>query len=229
MNKAWKKYTLEFLSIFIAVIAAFGLNNWNENRRDRLAEEKILNEIKNGLEKDWEDLTLNMFGHEKGIEACKYWRKVIMDEPFGHDSILFHYANLTRDFISIQNSAGYESLKSKGLEIVEDDSLRVKIISFYEYDFSVLEKLEEDYSEMQFHENYYSAFNEVVAPYFSFDAKGNINEISTPLRLDIREKNKLLTYLWKIQANRDFILRCYTDIEKRINEIATRIEKYKDQ
>lgn len=32
----WKKYGIEFLSIFIAVIAAFALNNWNDNRRDRI-------------------------------------------------------------------------------------------------------------------------------------------------------------------------------------------------
>ena len=42
------KYTFEFLSIFIAVISAFALNNWNDNRRDRLAENKILTEIYNG-------------------------------------------------------------------------------------------------------------------------------------------------------------------------------------
>ncbi len=37
-----KKYTFEFLSIFIAVISAFGLNNWNDHRRDRVAELKIM-------------------------------------------------------------------------------------------------------------------------------------------------------------------------------------------
>ncbi|MFK7748164.1 MAG: hypothetical protein AB8B65_07230 [Kordia sp.] len=36
--KNWKKYTFEFLSIFIAVISAFALNNWNENRNNRNAE-----------------------------------------------------------------------------------------------------------------------------------------------------------------------------------------------
>jgi heme O synthase-like polyprenyltransferase len=47
-----RKYAFEFLSIFIAVIAAFALNNWNDNRKDRIAESKILTEISNGLELD---------------------------------------------------------------------------------------------------------------------------------------------------------------------------------
>ena len=48
----WRKLGIEFLSILIAVTSAFGLNNWNENRRDYLASNKILAEISNGLTKD---------------------------------------------------------------------------------------------------------------------------------------------------------------------------------
>jgi len=33
----WRKLSFDFLSMFIAVIAAFALNNWNENRRDNEA------------------------------------------------------------------------------------------------------------------------------------------------------------------------------------------------
>jgi hypothetical protein len=46
----WKQYGFEFLSIFIAVIAAFALNSWGDERRDRLAEQKILLEIHRGSE-----------------------------------------------------------------------------------------------------------------------------------------------------------------------------------
>lgn len=45
----WTKYGFKFLSIFIAVISAFALNNWNENKRDAHSEHKILIEISNGL------------------------------------------------------------------------------------------------------------------------------------------------------------------------------------
>ena len=55
-NRSWKSYLLEFFSIFIAVISAFALNSWNENRRDYNAETKILSEISNGLQKDIKDI-----------------------------------------------------------------------------------------------------------------------------------------------------------------------------
>ena len=56
----WKKRGGEFLSIFVAVISAFALNNWNDNRRDANSENKILVEISNGLEKDLVDIQLNV-------------------------------------------------------------------------------------------------------------------------------------------------------------------------
>lgn len=117
--KNWKKYTFEFLSIFIAVISAFTLNNWNDNRNNRNAEAKILSEINYGLQKDLKDVRLNKMGHEMGVKAVDYFRNLIAKKSISKDSVMFHYFNLTRDFISIQNNSGYETLKSRGLELVK--------------------------------------------------------------------------------------------------------------
>ncbi len=220
----WTKYGFEFLSIFIAVISAFALNNWNENRRDAHSENKILIEISNGLEKDLSDIKLNKGGHESGIIACKFFREAFAGKTVKVDSLLIHYFNLTRDFVSIQNIAGYETLKSKGLELIKNDSLRLKIISLYEYDYNTLRKLEEEYSEMQFQESYFKEINEVLAPHFKTDENGMIIGIDLPLKLPEIKRNKLLLYLWKIQSNRIFILQFYTEIEKKINNVRENID-----
>ena len=222
-SENWKKYSFEFLSIFIAVVTAFALNNWNENRRDAHTEDKILIEISNGLEKDLEDIKLNMSGHKTGISACNYFRGAFVGNDIETDSLMFHYFNLTRDFVSIQNIAGYETLKSKGLELITNDSLRLEIISLYEYDYNTLRKLEEEYAEMQFQENYFKEINEVVAPYFNIDSNGNITGIDLPLKIQKDKRNELLLYLWKIQSNRIFILHYYSEIEKKINEVREHI------
>ena len=131
----WRKYTFEFLSIFIAVISAFALENWNENRRDSLAESGILSEILNGLQKDLDDVRDNSYGHKQGIRACAFWRQVLSAESVNMDSVSQYFYILTRDFISIQNTSGYETLKSKGLELIKNDTLRTEINSLYEYDY----------------------------------------------------------------------------------------------
>ncbi|WP_417589174.1 hypothetical protein [Owenweeksia hongkongensis] len=221
----WRKNGFEFLSIFIAVISAFALNNWNENRRDAHSENKILTEIYNGLEKDLEDIKLNVGGHKLGIAGCNYFKKVFTGKEVNTDSVMFHYHYLTRDFISIQNVAGYETLKSKGLELVENDSLRLKIIGLYEYDYNILRKLEEEYHEMQFQKNYFKELNNILAPHFNFDSTGAASGIELPLYIDDIQKKKSLLYLWKIQNNRDFILTYYLQIEKSINEVRNQIQK----
>lgn len=219
----WKKHGFEFLSIFIAVISAFALNNWNDNRRDNNSENKILTEIANGFEKDIDDIRLNQLGHKEGISACVYFRALLADKNVNKDSVMIHYFNLTRDFISIQNVAGYETLKSQGLELIKNDSLRLQIISLYEYDYTTLKKLEEEYSELQFQESYFKEINNELAPNFQFNNDGNITGINLPLNISDDKRKIILLYLWKIQTNRVFILNFYTDIESKINKVSRNI------
>jgi len=118
-NRNWKKYAWEFFTIFIAVISAFALNNWNDNRRDANAKEKILIEINNGLAQDLEDIAVNVKGHQDGIRAARFWRAIIRNQPVSQDTVFMKFVELTRDFTSLQNVSAYETLKSKGLEIIE--------------------------------------------------------------------------------------------------------------
>ena len=220
----WRKYSFEFLSIFVAVLSAFALNNWNDSRKEKKAESKILSEISNGLSKDIEDVRLNINGHKGGIAACNYWMKFLQGKEINEDSLEFHYLRITRDFVSIQNISGYETLKSRGLELIKNDSLRFNIISLYAYDYSTLRKLEEEYHEMQFQKNYFEKLNEVIAPQLEFNEAGLITGINQPIELELSEKKEMLSLIWKIRKNRGFILTFYADIEEKIIELKRQIE-----
>lgn len=216
---------MEFFSIFIAVISAFALNNWNDNRKDHQAATKILVEISNGLEKDLEDININIYGHNEGKNAVRFWWKILTNAEVNQDSLQHYYLSLTRDFFSAQNNSGYETLKSRGLELVKNDDLRFDIISLYEYDYESLKTMEENYFEMQFQENYFHDFNRLIAPNFVFEKNGEISKVNTPLNISDADKKILLGYLWKIQVNRNFILRYYGSMEEKIQDIQRRIEK----
>lgn len=219
------KFGFEFLSIFVAVIAAFALNNWNENRKSFLAENKILTEIHHGLNKDLSDIELNILGHKAGIEAAGYFRDLIANKPLSDQDFLRHYFCLTRDFISVQNTSGYETLKSRGLELIQNDALRTKIIAIYEYDYNTLKKLEEDYSELQFNENYFDEINRYFSPNLEFNENNQLTGITTPIKLSENDKKLILSYLWKIEVNRNFILSYNLDVKKKIEELRTEIKK----
>lgn len=222
--KNLRKYAFEFFSIFIAVISAFALSNWNDNRNSRIAESKILSEIDNGLEKDLEDARLNKAGHRMGIRAVEYFRDLIANKPVFKDSLMFHYFNLTRSFVSVQNISGYQTLKSRGLELIVNDSLRTEIISLYEYDYNTLRKLEEEYYELQFHEVYFKGINDIFSQNFQFNEDKLITGVNVPLVFEKGQEKMLLTYLWEIQANRSFVLQYYSEVEVKIENLRSSIK-----
>ncbi|MEM8523468.1 MAG: hypothetical protein AAGG68_02435 [Bacteroidota bacterium] len=220
----WRKYLLEFFSIFIGISVAFALQKWNEDRRDRRAEEKTLLEIKNGLQQDIIDIEGNIKGHLTGLSACNYFRKLIKGRPVAKDSIADQYYFLLRDYISIQNKTGYESLKSKGLELIRNDSLRFSIISVYDIQYEILEKLEEQYNEMQFNRNYYKPINDLLSPHMIFDEKGLLIDIKSP-ELSVPERREFLSYLWRIENNRRYVLKFYNYVQEEVKQLVEEIER----
>lgn len=204
---------------------AISMSNHKEIKRNEFYENKILKEIAHGLNQDLLDMTHNYEGHETGLISCKYWRKVIYQEPFETDSTAYYYQFLMRDFISIKNTAGYEALKSKGLELVKDDSLRTEITILYEQDYNSLVNLEEHYYETQFQENYFMAFNTIVSPYLFFDDSGAITGLEKPLDLSNKDQKELLSYIWKIEKNRRFVMLMYQETINRVNAVLERIDR----
>jgi len=201
----WRKYFFEILSIFLGITLAFGLNKWNQDRRDARSETKILSEMVHGLK--------------------LFFRQLINNETVPKDSLSFEYFMLWRDFISIQNKTGYESLKSKGLELIQNDSLRFDIVELYDFHFEILEKLEEKYSEMQYNKTYFHSMNDMLAEYMVFDEQGELIDIKQPIQLSKKDKNRILSFLKRMKDSRRFRLKYYKIVKDKIEELILKIEE----
>ncbi|MCH2032305.1 MAG: hypothetical protein MK202_02200 [Tenacibaculum sp.] len=200
--KNLKKYTYEFLSVFFAVTFAFLLDRWNQNNNERLTEKTILTEIYNGLERDSIDLHNDEKSIKYNLKAINYFRKIVDNIEVDNDSLATYYFFLTRDFVTVQNTSGYETLKSVGLEIIENDSLRKTIIDLYEVRYKLHKKFTEEYDENKYMRNYFEKINNSISPNFNYDTTGNIVGIKQPLNLNEKEKNLIKSYLWRLQINR---------------------------
>lgn len=220
-----KKYTSEFLLIFISVLLAFAMIEWSNNNNDKLSEEKLLKEIKNGLDKDIVDFNNNVNGNNYSLKSLNYFRRWVNKEEISQDSIGFYYSILYRSYAPIINKSGYESLKSTSLKTISNDSLRNQIINLYEYHYKIIETLEIEADEMQDFKNYYGPTNTILSNYFIFDKKGNIISISKPNNLTTKEKNALLSYFWKVEFNRNFKLLRYKEVIENIKTVDQKIEK----
>lgn len=184
-----------------------------------------MTEIKNGLRLDITDIQDNVFGHERGIEACQYFRDLANGLPVPDSLANGALFALLRDYISIQNQSGYESLKSRGLELISNDSLRLAIIHMYEFEHQALSKLEENYTENQFFENYFHPINEVLGPFMTFDSKGKLSGFNQPVFLSDADRNQLLIYLDKIEFNRRFMLQFYARNREKAEKLIRQIEE----
>ena len=95
----------------------------------------------------------------------------------------------------------------------------------YEGNYNTIRKLEEEYDELQFQENYYKDFNNKLAPYYILDSLGNLKNIRYPVNLSETEKNLLLTDLWKMRGNRNFIIQYYHEVEAKVKSLQEAINK----
>ncbi len=185
----------EIILVVIGILIALNINNWNNNKINSKVENNILKEIENGLNEDLIDLNHNISGHKKGLKSCEYWSKVINNKPVDRNSISYYYWYLTRSFVSIQNTSSYESLKSRGLELITNDSLRLQIISLYEVDYNIIKTSEEKYDELQFQKNYFKDINHLVSPHLVFNQEDDIETIQVQLNLNEDKKKEFLSYL----------------------------------
>ena len=77
---------------------------------------------------------------------------------------------------------------------------------------------------MQFHENYFNEINDHIAPNLQYDTDGQIVNVSLPIELNEKDKKLILSYLWRIDANRNFALPFYNVIVVKIKALKEQIE-----
>lgn len=221
---SWKKYVFETLSIFIAVVSAFSLNNWNQNMRDHTAEREILKEMKNAIENDINTLEHNKARYIFGKKSCAYLRDLIDNKPVNQDSIQDYYNSIFADPIFTANKTGYDGLVTKGLDILKDDLLRKRISYYYNYYFNILGKLESENEQMQAYKNYFFPINNVLVGYMEFDDEGLL-EIKQPINISELDKKKMYSYLWNLESNKEYKITIYTHFIEQIKVVEEHITK----
>ncbi|AXT19164.1 hypothetical protein D7030_13930 [Flavobacteriaceae bacterium AU392] len=128
----------EIVLVVIGILIALQVNNWNESRVQRQKEIVILSELKKELEDDLETEFIPAIDYlkETNQTTLKLWRyyneyhnnnsKIIPK-----DSLRYYLSSTTSKWYFVLNLGAYESLKSSGIDIISNDSLRSKISTMY--------------------------------------------------------------------------------------------------
>ncbi|WP_370476840.1 DUF6090 family protein [Tamlana flava] len=131
------KYSLgEIVLVVIGILIALQINTWNENQKHIKKEHTFLVEVLKSLKRD--------LGRTKFIYNNRALTKrndistIIKDLnqiPLPADSILRNsFEQMTMTLSFIYDKGAYESLKSYGIDLIRDNSLRQNIVRMYEND-----------------------------------------------------------------------------------------------
>lgn len=122
----------EIILVVLGILIALQVNNWNEYKKKREIEATILNEIRNNLRFDLEDFESNISHLRNKTTSSRSLLKAFEDNLDYNDSLGYFFFYLKTYPHFSYKSNGYKLLLSKGLDIIQNDSLRNRITDLYE-------------------------------------------------------------------------------------------------
>ncbi|MCK0180647.1 DUF6090 family protein [Flavobacteriaceae bacterium S0862] len=137
-NKTGKylKYAIgEIVLLIIGILIALQINNWNENRKERQVELKILKEMKLALNNDIRNLKINISSYNNVKRSLEIIIEQLPLEVPTNDSLQYAFRNSLFNNSVAPNIGAYETLKARGLNLISNDTLRMQIIDVYEISY----------------------------------------------------------------------------------------------
>jgi len=131
----------EIVLVVVGIFIALQLNNWNESRKERIIELSILNELLSDANSDLISLNEDVYLNKRAIESNELIQNHLIANKEYHDSLDLHFGNIQYNTQFTVNTGGYENLKSRGFEIISNDSLRKNIIKLQDGWYSYLSRI----------------------------------------------------------------------------------------
>jgi len=140
-NKTGKyfKYAIgEIILVVIGILIALQINNWNEARKDRIYEIKMLSEISSSLKNDVVYFKEMIKTFDDLYDTSDYFMELSKNNKMYHDSLIGKVFDLNNNINYQFNSGPYEALKSSGIDKISNDELRNEITNLFDFELLIL-------------------------------------------------------------------------------------------
>jgi hypothetical protein len=139
----FSKYLLyaigEIILVVIGILIALSINNWNEKKKLKVEEVKFLKNFKQSLISDIEFNDFRFDKYELTKESISFLLNHIEQDLQYQDSLKYHFGRITQTWTPKINTEVFEALKSNDLNLISNDGLRDKLVSYYSWSSNVLD------------------------------------------------------------------------------------------
>jgi hypothetical protein len=218
------KYAIgEIILVVIGILIALQINNWNNSIQQGKLERKYLTELKTNLTFDLKDIQFNIDFNESKLTSNEITLRYLNKEINYADSLQFHFGNLIFTTRTLPNNSTYENLKSRGLEIISNDSLRQQITKLYSYVYhNIIDFEKQDDNSFQ-----YGIFMPEVSKAIEITKvweNGNVID-EQHIFDNIQLKNALVTNIKLRETMLSWYKNLKREVEKTIHQIEQELKK----
>ncbi|MEL6306330.1 MAG: DUF6090 family protein [Bacteroidota bacterium] len=139
-----RKYLLyaigEIILVVIGILIALKINTINQNRERAELQIVLLEQVKFELLEIYEDIWRDTEVLKLGEKAHSRIKQVVYQDESYSEDLCFDFYWLRKDEYVYPTNAAYDRLKEEGLDIVQNDSIRMVLQAIYEGYFPRLSK-----------------------------------------------------------------------------------------
>lgn len=201
-------YIGEIIVIVLGIFIAIQLNNWNDIRKAKQQEKKVIKHLLTDLDKEKFVLKNSINSLNKNEQFLK---KIIYNSNTKNlDSIQIH---MSSSFAHFPLNAVYINLKTSGqLDIISNDKIRHDIVNYYEVYYKVYQAMEDDHKMF---------IKEKVSEYFDNEFPSDTTWLVNPDLVKLKLKDKKFQKLIIDQIASCKMIKDYINISSVDNLIAT--------
>ena len=220
-EKKFGKYLLyavgEILLIVVGILIAFYLDNINAEKQARETETELLSELKSNLVSNIKILERTLESESQYLS----YNQMILDyldhrKPYNEElesAFGVYFWTVTTNPVT----GGYEFLKSKGIDLITDDSLRNRISFIFENEFLILKNENEVWSNNLQQNISYPYHVKHFRRYFATDSNNVELELAKPFDyISLLEDEEFKSINTEIISNRKWNI---NSLQKLIGEI----------
>lgn len=189
---------------------AIWFNNWNERGKARQIEVQSLRELRDALQQDLEDIKENSWGFQQRVKLFSSLIEHMEQRLPYNDSLQQKLIYLQGFTFLVSNIAPYETLKSRGLETITNDSLRLEIATYYDVNYEIILANEKEHRE-----HYTQYLKPKIMEHFSLQKQQMLPLDYEQMRDDFAFQQ---TIHWALRTD-GYLLELYRQLEKKAQHL----------